>query len=85
MFMCDLAKRLKHRVQLTSDGHRAHLIAVEDAFGGEVDYATLIKMYGQDKKEPEQHYSPSKIVGCQLAVINGKPNPKYVSTSYVER
>jgi IS1 family transposase len=84
-FMRDLAKRLKHRVQLTSDGHRAYLVAVEDAFGGEVDYATLIKLYGQDKTEVEQRYSPSNIVGCQLAVITGSPDLKYISTSYVER
>jgi len=83
-FMQDVARRLKHRIQLTSDGHKPYLTAVEDAFGGEVDYATLVKIYGK-VKEPEQKYSPSHITGCQLAVVNGNPDPKYISTSYVER
>jgi len=87
MFMYDLSKRLRHRVQLTSDGHKAYLSAVEDAFGGDIDFATLIKMYGKDKKEKEveSRYSPSKIVGCQLAVVQGNPDPWHISTSYVER
>ena len=65
MFMCDLAARLKSRVQLTSDGHTAYLSAVEDAFGGEIDYATLVKLYGKDKreKEPDSRYSPSQVIG----------------------
>jgi len=83
-FLKDLAKRLRHRVQLTSDGHRAYLSAVEDAFGGEVDYATLIKLYGKERKA-EQKYSPTPMVGCQLAVINGNPDTRHISTSYVER
>jgi len=87
MFMYDLSKRLRHRVQLTSDGHKSYLTAVEDAFGGDIDYATLVKTYGTDKKEKEAEvrYSPRQIVGCQLAVIQGKPDPRYISTSYVER
>jgi IS1 family transposase len=84
-FMQDLAKRLRHRVQLTSDGHKAYLSAVEDAFGGDIDYATLIKMYGVERKEPENRYSPAKVTGCQLAVIHGKPDTRYISTSYVEK
>jgi hypothetical protein len=51
MFMCDLDRRLKNRVQLTGDGHKAYLTAVEDAFGGEVDYATLVKLYSQKKQK----------------------------------
>jgi IS1 family transposase len=87
MFMYDLSQRLKHRVQLTSDGHKSYLSAVEEAFGGEIDYATLIKMYGKDERDEqaETRYSPSEVVGCQLAVIEGKPDPRYISTSYVER
>jgi IS1 family transposase len=85
MFMYDLSKRLRHRVQLTSDGHKAYLSVVENAFGGDIDYATLIKLYGADKKETEARYSPSKIVGCQLAVVQGNPDPWHISTSYVER
>lgn len=84
-FLRDLAGRLKHRVQLTSDGHRAYLSAVEDAFGGDVDYATLIKLYGKDKGKAEQKYSPAPVTGCKLAVINGNPDTRHISTSYVER
>lgn len=85
--MWDLAQRLKHRVQLTTDGHKPYLNAVYDAFGNDIDYATLIKLYGEDKrqKEPESRYSSGRVIGCQLAVINGKPDPWHISTSYVER
>ncbi len=85
MFMYDLSKRLRHRVQLTTDGHRAYLCAVEDAFGNKIDYATLTKMYCQDKDEVTHRYSPSKVVGCQLAVVQGNPDPCHISTSFVER
>lgn len=84
-FMQDVAKRLKNRVQLTSDGHKAYLTAVEDAFGGEIDYAMLIKLYGKEKDYPEQKYSPSQIAGCKSITVAGDPNPKHISTSYVER
>lgn len=84
-FMQDLAKLLNHRVQLTSDGHKAYLKAVDDAFGNNIDYATLIKMYGKEKETPERKYSPDKVVGCQLAVVTGNPDPRHISTSYVER
>jgi IS1 family transposase len=87
MFMYDLSQRLKNRIQLTSDGHHAYLNAVEDAFGDDIDYATLIKLYGKtpEKDRPEMRYSPSNIVGCQLAVITGNPDPRHISTSFVER
>lgn len=85
MFMYDLSKRLRNRVQLTSDGHKSYLSAVEDAFGGDIDYATLVKMYGKDKKEEEGRYSPNKIVGCHMDVVQGDPDPWHISTSYVER
>lgn len=81
----DLSKRLKHRVQLTSDGHKAYLSAVEDAFGGDIDYATLVKLYGKEKGAPEQKYSPNPVVGCSCAIISGNPDPRHISTSYVER
>ncbi len=84
-FMRDVSQRLRNRVQLTSDGHLAYLSAVEDAFGGDIDYATLTKLYGKEKQEPMRSYSPSKIVGCQLAVVTGNPNPRHISTSYIER
>ena len=84
VFMLDVARRLKHRVQLTTDGHKAYLSAVEEAFGCEIDYATLIKLYGQDS-EQEKRYSPPKCLDVQLAVISGNPDRKHISTSYVER
>lgn len=84
-FVNDLADRLNNRVQLTSDGHRVYLSAVESAFGSDVDYAMLVKMYGADPREDETRYSPAKCTGIQMAVITGNPDPKHISTSFVER
>jgi IS1 family transposase len=84
LFMDDLASRLANRVQLTSDGHRAYLQAVEDAFGGDVDYAQIVKIYGQTP-EGQRRYSPPECVGCERIGIEGKPDPKHISTSFVER
>jgi IS1 family transposase len=84
-FMQDLASRLAHRVQLTTDGHKMYLEAVEGAFGGGIDYAQLIKMYGAAPEGPEVRYSPAECIGCERHGITGKPDPKHVSTSYVER
>jgi IS1 family transposase len=83
-FIRDLAGRLKHRVQLTTDGHRPYLEAVEDAFGADIDYAMLIKMYGNDH-ESETRYSPAQCIGMRTVEIMGKPAAKHISTSYVER
>jgi len=83
-FMQDLAARLAHRVQLTTDGLNVYLNAVEDAFGADIDYATLVKLYGQPA-EAEKRYSPARIIGVQAAMITGQPNPKHISTSYIER
>src|SRR3990167_6165084 len=83
-FMQDLASRLKNRVQLTTDGYRPYLMAVEDAFGADIDYATLVKLYGQPA-EDARRYSPARIISAQAAVITGHPNPKHISTSYIER
>ena len=83
-FVHDLASRLSNRVQLTSDGHRVYLTAVESAFGSNVDYAMLVKVYGNEAK-PDTRYSPPECIGTQLAVISGNPNPKHISTSFVER
>lgn len=84
-FMQDLRGRLAlPRVQLTSDGHRMYLDAVEDAFGGSVDYAMLVKHYGADP-EPEKRYSPAKCIGAERRAVQGRPDPAHVSTSYVER
>jgi len=84
-FVYDLKNRLRNRVQITSDGHRVYLTAIESAFGSEVDYAMLVKMYGTDPRETETRYSPAECIGTQMAVITGRPDPKHVSTSFVER
>src|SRR5882672_6549465 len=80
----DLASRLANRVQLTTDGHRVYLQAVEDAFGSAIDYAMLIKLYGNDS-EPEKRYSPAECIGCREIGVMGQPDPKHISTSHVER
>jgi IS1 family transposase len=83
-FMRDLAGRLANRVQLTTDGHRVYLDAVESAFGSEIDYSMLVKIYGNDA-EPDTRYSPPECIACQKVGISGQPNPRYISTSHVER
>lgn len=84
-FMQDLAGRLAaRRVQLTTDGHKMYLSAVEDAFGADIDFAQLIKHYGEDPKA-EKRYSPAQCTGCSVGKIQGDPDPAHVSTSYVER
>lgn len=82
--MDDLRSRLANRVQLTTDGHKAYLEAVEGAFGGDIDYAMLVKLYGESV-EGQKRYSPAECVGCRKTPIEGKPNKDDVSTSYVER
>ena len=81
--MHDLADRVANRIQLTTDGFKVYLEAVESAFYEGIDYAMLQKVYGTDQME--KRYSPAKFVSTQLAVIAGDPNAKYISTSYVER
>lgn len=83
-FMDDLAPRFANRVQLTSDGHRPYLEAVEGAFGGDIDYAVLVKIYGA-APEGQRRYSPAICTGAKKFRVEGNPDPKYVSTSYVER
>jgi IS1 family transposase len=83
-FMDDLASRLANRVQLTSDGHKAYLEAVEGAFGCDVDYAQLVKMYGPTITAPGR-YSPAECTGAKKVRVTGSPDPQEVSTSYVER
>lgn len=87
MLMDDLHARLANRVQLTTDGHRPYLQAVEDAFGSDVDYSMLIKLYGDPPASPEaaRRYSPSECIGTRKDKITGNPDQKHVSTSYVER
>jgi IS1 family transposase len=83
IFINDLASRLSTRVQLTSDGHRPYLEAIESAFGSQVDYAMLIKLYGDSTDETR--YSPSEVRGTRKEIITGDPDINHVSTSYVER
>lgn len=84
-FMNDLADRLANRIQLTTDGHRPYVQAVEDAFGSEIDYAMLIKIYGNAPEGGEVRYSPAQCMGARKAVIQGRPDHKHISTSYTER
>jgi IS1 family transposase len=84
-FMDDLASRLATRVQLTSDGHKAYLEAVEGAFGADVDYAMLIKHYGASPESAKGRYSPAECTGIKKQRIEGAPDPKHISTSYAER
>lgn len=84
IFVRDLASRLKSRVQITTDGHRPYLEAVESAFGADVDYAMLQKIYGASV-EGQKRYSPAECIGIQERVIEGSPDPAHISTSYVER
>jgi IS1 family transposase len=83
-FMLDLAGRLKSRVQLTSDGHKAYLEAVEGAFGCDIDYAMLVKMYGAERAG-EARYSPATCIGSKKESVSGKPDIDHISTSHVER
>jgi IS1 family transposase len=82
-FLYDLSQRLAKRVQLTSDGHKAYLEAVDYAFSGNVDYAMLVKLYGADPSE-EKRYSPAQCIGTRCTPIVGNPDPKHISTCYVE-
>lgn len=84
-FMDDLRDRLANRVQLTTDGHRAYLEAVEGAFGADVDYAQLIKLYGEAPEAMKGKYSPAECIGTRKTRIEGDPDPAHVSTSYAER
>ena len=85
VFMRDVASRLANRIQLTTDGHRVYADAVESAFGSEIDYAMLVKLYGASSDSPESRYSPATCIGCRTGVLSGKPDPKHISTSFVER
>jgi IS1 family transposase len=84
-FMDDLRSRLATRVQLTSDGHKAYLEAVEGAFGGDIDYAMLVKIYGASPEGAKGRYSPAECTGARKQRIEGSPDYAHVSTSYVER
>lgn len=87
MLMDDLRSRVTSRMQLTTDGHSAYLGAVEEAFGADIDFAQLVKLYGEPSGSPEaaRRYSPSECIGSRKTAIAGNPDPKHVSTSYAER
>jgi len=84
-FMYDLASRLANRIQLTTDGHHVYVQAVEQAFGEEIDYAMLIKLYGPGPEGTEARYSPPEVVSCSPKLICGFPKRQHVSTSFAER
>ena len=84
-FIDNLATRLANRIQLTLDGHKAYLDAVEGAFGADVDYAMLNKIYGASPEAAKGRYSPAECIGVKEERIEGKPDPAHISTSYVER
>jgi IS1 family transposase len=84
LFMQDLAARLANRIQLTSDGLRVYAEAVEATFGNAIDYAMLVKLYGAPR-DAEARYSPAECIGCRSVEITGSPDPKHISTSYIER
>jgi len=81
--MDDVRQRLANRVQLTTDGHSAYLSAVEEAFGADIDFAQLVKLYGEPSASPEasRRYSPTECVGTRKTAVTGSPDPKHVSTS----
>ena len=83
-FLQDIAGRLSNRIQLTTDGHKMYLTAVDDAFAGEIDFAQLVKVYGNDP-EGQKRYSPAQWLGSQSSTVSGDPAPEHISTSYVER
>ena len=84
-FVSDLAERLDGRTQLTSDGLKLYVEAVEDVFGADVDYSQLVKLYGSPAEKEARRYSPATCLGCVPKPITGNPDPKHISTSYVER
>jgi len=84
--MGGVAERLANRVQLTTDGHKAYLLAADKAFGADVDYAMLDKIFGESPdKGPTRRYSPAQCLGAEKKVIEGRPDPAHISTSHVER
>jgi IS1 family transposase len=85
LFMDDLAGRLNHRVQMTTDGHKAYLNAIEGAFGSDIDYAMLVKLFGASPESAKGRYSPAECTGIKKTRKIGSPDAKHVSTSYAER
>jgi IS1 family transposase len=84
-FIKDLASRLVNRVQLSTDGFKVYLTAVEEAFGADIDFGMIVKVYGHTQDEASKRYSPAECIGCEKEVISGNPDPSLISTSYIER
>lgn len=84
-FMADCAQRIQGRPQITTDNHAPYLRAIEDAFGAGADYAMLHKIYGASSDEELRRYSPARCIGAAMKVVSGRPDPKHVGTSHVER
>src|SRR6266478_2719787 len=84
-FIKDLSERLANRVQLSTDGFKVYLTAIEEAFGADIDYAMIVKVYGHTQDENQTRYSPAECIGCEKEFITGSPDPNLVSNSYIER
>lgn len=84
-FTFDVRERVVGRPQITTDAHKPYLAAIEMAFGENVDYAQMHKIYGASGDTPESRYSPAKCIGCDMKTVIGEPDYLHVSTSYVER
>ena len=84
-FMQDCRSRIIGRPQITTDAHKPYMQAIEDAFGADVDYAQLHKIFGAPSDEEQRRYSPATCIGCDMKTVSGDPDPKHVSTSFVER
>jgi len=84
-FIKDLSERVTSRFQLSTDGNKMYLTAVEEAFGSEIDYGMIVKIYGHTEDDASKRYSPAECIGCEKEVIAGKPDMNLVSTSYIER
>src|SRR5258708_26322408 len=83
-FLQDVAARLSNRIQLTTDGHKMYLEAVPDAFESNIDYAQLVKIYGNSIEE-QKRYSPAQCRGTKRIEVIGSPDHQHISTSYIER
>src|SRR6266478_2222689 len=84
-FIKDLSERLANRVQLSTDGFKVYLTAIEEAFGADIDYAMIVKVYAHPQDEHQTRYSPAECIGCEKEFITGSPDPNLVSNSYIER
>jgi hypothetical protein len=83
-FLADIASRMKNRLQISTDGLKEYLEAVEGAFGGDVDYGQIVKIYGHENVD-ERRYTPPEVIGTEKTIITGNPKPELISTSYIER